>query len=633
MCGICGKLELSGVRPIDHSLLKRMTDSLHHRGPDDDGFYISGPVGLGHRRLSIIDLSTGKQPITNEDSTIWIVFNGEIYNYLELRQELLSAGHTLKTASDTEVIVHLYEEHGPALLKKLRGMFAFAIWDENEKCLFLARDRVGIKPLYYCQSGDALLFGSEIKAILADPGVQREIDLQIVDRFLTYQYTPGPETLLRGIYKLQPGHFLLAKGGSFSIQEYWDLPFNSRADNHRDYAGELTELLRDTVKGHLLSDVPLGILLSGGVDSTAMLGFASELRSEKIQTFTIGFDAPNVVDERPYARLAAEHFGAEHREITITSKDFETFLPRYVWHMEEPVCEPPAVALYYVSKLAREHVKVLLSGEGGDEAFGGYPEYRRFPQLEKIKSALGPLNGLAGAVAAWVGDHSGSSAFQKYAPLMSLTPEEYYLGRTALPIKRTQDQFLSLYAKEFLSEIDHKKSFVSARNYFSKVHSQPLINQMLYVDTKTWLPDDLLIKADKITMANSVELRVPLLDHRILEFAASLPVSQKVRDGSGKFLLRQVLAGRVPEAILTRKKVGFPVPYADWMRHDLKELVNDTLLSKRATERGYFNRSSIERLLSGNGNGSYAPKLLFSLTVFELWNQCFLDQAPVVLPV
>jgi asparagine synthase (glutamine-hydrolysing) len=301
--------------------------------------------------------------------------------------------------------------------------------------------------------------------------------------------------------------------------------------------------------------------------------------------------------------------------------------------MEEPVCEPPAVALYYVSKLAREHVKVLLSGEGGDEAFGGYPEYRRFPQLERIKSALGPLNGLAGVVAAWVGDHSGSSAFQKYAPLMSLTPEEYYLGRTALPIKRTQDQFLSLYAKEFLSEIDHKKSFVSARNYFSKVHSQPLINQMLYVDTKTWLPDDLLIKADKITMANSVELRVPLLDHRILEFAASLPVSQKVRDGSGKFLLRQVLAGRVPEAILTRKKVGFPVPYADWMRHDLKELVNDTLLSKRATERGYFNRSSIERLLSGNGNGSYAPKLLFSLTVFELWNQCFLDQAPVALPV
>ena len=388
MCGICGKFALGANETVSPELVTAMAATIHHRGPDDEGYYISGPVGLGFRRLSIIDLQSGHQPLSNEDGSIWIVFNGEIYNYKELRAFLLGKGHVFKTQTDTEVIVHLYEEFGSDCLQKLRGMFAFAIWDGNTKTLFLARDRVGIKPLYYCLNDTSLVFASEIKAILADPSISRKIVPELIDRFLTFLYVPGEETLLNGITKLAPGHYLLAHNGKAVIRQYWDLHFEepSGGMSSQDAEADLLSLLAETVRLHMIADVPVGILLSGGVDSTGVLSLAVNATEKKISTFTVGFSGDNVADERPYARLASDKFGTRHFDMTISAEDFATFLPRYIWHMEEPICEPPAIALYYVSKLARKYVTVLLSGEGGDEAFAGYSNYRNLVWLERLKA-------------------------------------------------------------------------------------------------------------------------------------------------------------------------------------------------------------------------------------------------------
>ena len=396
MCGICGKVTFDRHDRVPPALLRAMLDTIRHRGPDDEGVYTAPQVGLGHRRLSIIDLNTGHQPLSNEDGTVWIVFNGEIYNFRELRTLLLGKGHVFRTKTDTEVIVHLYEEFGSACLEKLRGMFAFAIWDENRRTLFLARDRVGIKPLYYHLSNDALVFASEIKAILADPTVARQIAPEMIDRFLTFSYLPGQETLFKGIRKLAPGNYLLHREGRAEIHQYWDLKFSKPAESPDPEEAErqLLDLLAESVDLHMIADVPVGVLLSGGVDSTAILSFAAE-RTQDISTFTVGFSELGVADERPFARLAAERYGAHHYDMTISAADFVAFMPRYIWHMEEPVCEPPAVALYYISELARNHVKVLLSGEGGDEAFAGYPNYRNLVWLERLKRGIAPLVELA----------------------------------------------------------------------------------------------------------------------------------------------------------------------------------------------------------------------------------------------
>src|SRR5208283_1009461 len=345
-------------------LLKAMADSIVHRGPDDDGYYVSGNVGLGFRRLSIIDLALGHQPLSNEDGKVWIVFNGEIYNYQILRQELQGKGHVFKTNTDTEVIVHLYEEYGEECVQKLRGMFGFAIWDERQKTLFLARDRVGIKPLYYYLSDKFVVFGSEIKAILADPDIQPEVEPAMIDRFLSFYYMPGEETLFRNIFKLSPGSYLVVREGRVRIKQYWDLHFTPVPQNEREVEQKLLALLEESVRLHMISDVPVGFLLSGGVDSTATLALAVGKTDHKLSSYTLGFAAAGVADERPYARMAAKKYGSEHHEMTISSKEFADFLPRFAWHMEEPVCEPQAVALFYVSRLAKDFVKVLISGEG-----------------------------------------------------------------------------------------------------------------------------------------------------------------------------------------------------------------------------------------------------------------------------
>jgi len=633
MCGICGKLMLGDEAAVSPALVKAMADTIYHRGPDDDGYYVSGPIGLGFRRLAIIDLQRGHQPVSNEDGTVQIIFNGEIYNYQELREFLLAKGHVFKTQSDTEVIVHLYEELGPQCLEKLRGMFAFAIWDENTKSLLLARDRVGIKPLYYCLTDKSLVFGSEIKAILADPSMSREIAPEMIDRFLTFLYVPGQETLLRGIRKLLPGHFLLARDGKVVIQQYWDLCFAkpNHQQSFKDAEADLLNLLAEAVKLHMIADVPVGVLLSGGVDSTGVLSFAVHGTDKEVSSYTVGFSGGDVADERPYARIAADKFGTQHHDITISAKDFASFLPRYVWHMEEPVCEPPAVALFYVSKLARNYVKVLLSGEGGDEAFAGYSNYRNLVWLERAKRGLAPLNGAVARGLALANSLLHAPRIAKYGPLFNDSFPSYYYSRTSNPHCHTGNRLGEVYSPDFAKAIDREHTLEPVRQLQNHVRGQNALDAMLYIDTKTWLPDDLLIKADKMTMANSVELRVPLLDHKVLEFAAALPPSFKLNGFNRKHILKRALVQKIPKEILNRKKAGFPVPYESWLRSDLKDTVWALLTDRRTVERGYFRKDAIAGLLQADSNGANYSKEIFSLLALELWQRTFLEQEQVVL--
>jgi len=564
--------------------------------------------------------------MSNEDGTVWVVYNGEIYNFQALRTELEALGHRFKSTTDTEVIVHLYEEMGDRCVTRLRGMFAFALWDERRQRLLLARDRVGVKPLYYVDTGASLVFASEIKSLLADPEVGRRLNPRAVDRFLTYYYLPGNETLFEGVLKLAPGHYLTVQNGQVSVWQYWDLRFDAMpcTQSFDEAVEALRGLLGRTVKDHMISDVPVGVLLSGGVDSTGVLRYAAEQAGKPIHTFTMGFSEADFDDERPYAKLASQRYGTVHHEISLASDDFREFLPKYVWHMEEPVCEPPAIALYFVSHLAQQSsIKVLLSGEGGDEAFGGYQNYRNLLFLERLKAILGPAKGVlrlgfkALAKAGW-------KRIGPYADLVDLQPSTYYLSRTALPNTPFNRFKPVLFTPEFAATLGEPVSDTPTRRLFESMNDRSVLNRMLYVDTKTWLPDDLLIKADKITMATSVELRVPLLDYRILEFAASLPAHFKVNGWKLKHILKVALGRSVPTEILKRKKTGFPVPYGDWMRREMKEFVFDTVLAQDAATGSYFRRDSVLKLLQEHQRGNGHSKEVFCLLVFELWHRQFL---------
>lgn len=634
MCGIAGKLSLDGQHSVDPNLIDRMMAAIAHRGPDGQGKYLSGPVGLGQTRLAIIDLSTGDQPMTNERRNIWLVYNGEIYNFKELREELLKRGHIFRSASDTEVIVHAYEEYGPECVKHFRGMFAFALWDDEERVLFLARDRVGIKPLYYVETGNTLLFASEIKSLLCAPEVRREVQPEAVHRFLTFLFLPGDMTLLQGIRKLEPGHYLIAKEGRISCHQYWDLHFSRSSDRAdlQEKCDELEQLVHRTVKDYMISDVPVGVLLSGGVDSTVVLSCAVQETSKRINTFTIGFAGQEFDDERPFAKLAANRFGTDHHEITISPQDFSGFLPTYVRHMEEPVCEAPAIALHFVSKLARERVKVVLSGEGGDEAFGGYQTYRNLLLLERLKKVAGPFKDLISSGIGWMGEVNGFGRFRKYGPLFKTPLPNYYFSRVSTPFSYFNSRRDELCTRDFLQCANGENEKLIA-NLFKQVDGQtvgqPELNRMLYVDTKTWLPDDLLVKADKMTMANSLELRVPLLDHPLLEFAAGLPPSFKVKGWITKRILKEAFKNRIPREVIERRKTGLPVPLERWMRDDLKGYVNEILLDHRTLGRGYFRGDAIERLLQRNAGRGALMKEVFALLTLELWHREFLDTPPV----
>jgi asparagine synthase (glutamine-hydrolysing) len=631
MCGICGKLYFDSEWKVNGEQMDRMIAAISHRGPDGQGKYLSGPVGLGHARLAIIDLSTGDQPMTNEDSSIWLVYNGEVYNFQELREELTRKGHTFRSNSDTEVIIHLYEEYGTECASRLRGMFAFALWDDAAKTLFMARDRVGIKPLYYVNTGKALLFASEIKSLLCDPDVRREADPQAVHRFLTFLYLPGNQTLFREIRKLEPGHYLLVKQGQVTCRQYWDLHFGAPLDGQdlSQTCDDLRQLVGEAVQQHMISDVPVGVLLSGGVDSTVVLSCAVEQTSKRISTFTIGFGGEEFDDERPFARLAAERFGTEHHEITISAQDFSGFLPAYVRHMEEPVCEAPAIALYYVSRLARQHVKVVLSGEGGDEAFGGYQTYRNILLLERMKGAAGPFRGLLGSGFDWFGRLNGFGKFKKYGPLCRTSLDGYYYSRVGSPFNYFNLHRAELCTRDFYTNGDDETCKQIVADLFARVDRQAArqstLNRMLYVDTKTWLPDDLLIKADKMTMANSLELRVPLLDHLLLEFAAGLPPYFKVKGRTTKRILKEAFKDKIPREVIERRKTGLPVPLRRWMRNDLGEFVREMLLGERSIGRGYFHKSALEHMLQKNAVDGALMKEVFALLTLELWHTEFMD--------
>jgi asparagine synthase (glutamine-hydrolysing) len=633
VCGICGKLAFDHSETVSPSLLKRMADAIHHRGPDDEGYYVSGPVGFGFRRLSIIDLNSGHQPISNEDGTVWIVFNGEIYNYKDLREQLRNKGHVFKTQTDTEIIVHLYEEFGSSCVERLRGMFAFAIWDERRDTLFLARDRVGIKPLYYWHTDKCIVFGSEVKAILADPEVKAEVSPEMIDRFLAFYYVPGEETLFRNIHKLAPGSFMLVRDGKVEIKQYWDLQFAPVEQTIKQAEERVLALLDESVSMHMIADVPVGFLLSGGVDSTAMLGLAVGRTDHELSSFTLGFSASNVVDERPYATLAAQQYGSQHHELTISAKEFADFLPKYAWHMEEPVCEPTAIALYYVSRLAKDFVKVLISGEGGDEAFAGYPNYRNMLWAERFKVLSGPFGGAISSGLSFVNRFLGSKRLEKYLPMMNLPFEDYYYSRISGPSTFFNANSRRLYKKEFAHFVNKDFSLLPVKQFSRNAAGNGYVNRMLYVDTKTALPDDLLLKADKMTMANSIELRVPLLDHEILEFAASLPESFKVRGLTTKYIAKRALRKRVPQQILDRKKVGFPTPFSSWLKTELKDLVHDILLDRQTLARGYFDRTCIEKLIKDHSESERFPKEILSLISLELWHRAFLGKAEDVSDV
>lgn len=633
MCGICGKVGFEQDATVNRALIGDMLHTIRHRGPDDEGVYLAPQVGLGFVRLAIIDLATGHQPLSNEDGTIWIVFNGEIYNYRELRKVLVEKGHVLKTQSDTEVIVHLYEEFGAACVEKLRGMFAFAIWDQNTKSLLLARDRIGIKPLYYSLDDKRIVFASEIKAILADPTVKSELAPEVIDRFLTFLYVPGEETLLQSVRKLAPGHYLIANRGKVEVRQYWDLKFSKPSEPWTpvDAERKLSELLAESVELHMIADVPVGVLLSGGVDSTAVLSCAAERTDKEISSYTVGFSGSSFDDERPYAKLAAEAFGSRHRDMTISAGDFAEFLPKYVWHMEEPVCEPPAIALYYVSKLARTDVKVLLSGEGGDEAFAGYNNYRSIVWMERLKRICGPLTGPMAWGLSQLNSRVHSTRLAKYTPLLDATFPNYYYSRTSTPFRYSGNGIGELFSTDLSHLTDKEFTVEPVRRLFSAVKDESILNQMLYIDTKTWLPDDLLVKADKMTMANSLELRVPLLDHRLLEFAASLPPHFKLNGFTMKYIWKKSLSKRIPEAILKRKKAGFPVPYESWLRNEFRDDIRDILTDRKTLQRGYFQKQGIEQLIKSNVEHGLYAKEIFSLVTLELWHRMFFDGETVTL--
>lgn len=624
MCGICGKLNFDKGRLVTRTGLSNMLEAMKWRGPDGSGDYVSAEVGLAHRLLSIIGVGTGRQPLSNEDGTVWVTFNGEIYNYRELRASLIEKGHRFRTDTDTEVIVHLYEDYGHELVSHLRGMFAFGLWDERKKTLLMARDRVGIKPLYYHVSNRGVTFASEIKSLLADPDVSSELDAGVIDRFLTFYYLPGEDTLFRDIKKLPPGCLATVVGRKIRIESYWDLPTDVDEDvPYAEAKRRVRELLSDSVRLHMRSDVPVGVLLSGGFDSTAVLALASSESERRLSTFTVGFDAPGVVDERPYARMAAAQYGTEHHEVTITPQEFIEYLPKFVWHIEEPVCEPPAIALYHVSRYARKSVTVLLSGEGGDEVFGGYPNYRSVNWLERVKALpLGCGRGVlkAGLAMARLG---GWPFGLRYRDAVESELEQYYYSRSSMPSSYFNRTAPSLYSDYGRGLMNKDRSLKVLRDTFARACKDDVVNRLLYVDMKTWLPDDLLIKADKLTMAASVELRVPLLDHHLIEYAARLPGRYKVRGMSMKRVAMDALSDVVPGAIRNRKKVGFPVPYEEWMRTAFEGWLRELLLGGNSWIREIFDRRAIVQLIEDDQKHHLYSKELFCLAILELWHRSF----------
>ena len=629
MCGIAGFAERDAPSGWGHAsdaaqraeaLLHEMCAAIRHRGPDDEGIFIDAGVGLGMRRLSIIDLSTGHQPIHNEDRTVWVVFNGEIYNYRSLRQQLESRGHRFYTSTDTETIVHAYEEWGEHAFARLRGMFGIALWDSRRRVLLLARDRVGIKPLHYAASGDRLYFGSEIKCLLT-AGLAPELDLRSLDHYLTFLYTPREASMFAGIHKLPPGHFLRWENGRIGVTRYWELPVEERVMPEAEAVECLRETLRDAVRSHLMSDVPLGAFLSGGVDSSLVVGLMAEASDRPVRTFSIGFEEPRY-DELAHARVVARHFGTEHHEFVVRP-DALSILDRLIEHFDEPFGDSSAVPTWYVSELAARHVTVVLSGDGGDELFGGYDRYLPHPRVARFDRWAPPgSRAVAGLI--WPSLPHGMTG-KNFLRRIARDARGRYLDEVGFFHRDEKDALLSTEVREAIAA-DHAEAGFLRR--FDRFASLPWDAQMMHADFETYLPEDILVKVDRMSMAHSIESRVPLLDNDVVEVAASIPASMKIRNGRRKHILKAVAETVLPRQILERRKQGFGVPLSVWFRGDLRSLFTDVLLSPTLRQRGYFDTRFIERLVREHVSARRDHTLrLWALVVFELWHRAYLDRA------
>lgn len=626
MCGICGIVANNSLKTAEHAVIQHMCDCLQHRGPDDAGFYSDSYAQLAMRRLSIIDLATGHQPISNEDKSLWLVFNGEIYNYRELRRKLERQGHVFQSQSDSEVIIHAYEEYGDQCMLEFNGMFAFAIWDNRKQALLVARDRLGIKPLYYWTNHGKLVFGSELKAIIAHPDTPAEIDPVALDHFLTLEYVPAPRTIFAGIQKLPPGHWLLFRDGQLTISQYWELSPDSRSVDVGTCEEELTELIRDAVRLRLVSDVPIGAFLSGGIDSSTVVSFMSEAMTAPVRTFSIGFDDATY-DELPQARAVAQHFGTLHEERKL-NPDIRSMAERLVSHMDEPFADFSIFPTYLVSKLASEQVKVVLTGDGGDEVFGGYDTYvaqdlsryyHKLPRqlgqnlLPSLLSRIPPQPAKKGIV-------NKAKRFVEGARL------PHSLQHTRWMLFMSQAEKRALYHPTLHKAVSGDMSADLLANYFGQVAHANQLAQQQFVDIKTYLVDDILTKVDRMSMAVSLEARVPLLDHRIVEFALNLPPHYKLYRGQTKRILRKIMADRLPGAVLRKPKQGFSIPLKHWLRGPLQPMMIDLLSANSVRSRGHFNPEIIDGWITEHlKNQANHSHRLWALMVFEIWHRQILD--------
>ena len=626
MCGICGVYPYASREPVSRDVLGSMLASIRHRGPDDEGIYIDGDIGLGSRRLSIIDIEGGHQPIQNEDGSVIVAFNGEIYNYRELRSRLLRRGHRLSTAGDTEVLVHLYEEYGDDCVSELRGMFAFALWDVARRRLLLARDRLGIKPLYYADRHGCLVFGSEIKALLRHPVIDTRPNLEGLGRFLSLKYVPAPDTMFDGIQALPPGGRLVCDLNGPAVGSYWTLsftPHHDRARSEDEYAEQLTDLLRESVKLHLVSDVPFGAFLSGGIDSSTIVALMSEFLNEPVKTFSVGFDGEGeALSELPYARLVAGHYATDHHEIFVRATDLVEQAAKVVWHLDQPIADEATLANYMVSELARRHVKMVLTGEGGDELFAGYARHagdRLSPLFRYLPSSAKALV-LASAA------RLPRMRRPKLALYALCQPDEVSRLVNWFPLFNPEMKTALLTADARAAVNDSAERVFS--DHLARTDASDPLSRMLYIDTTLWLPDDLLARGDKTSMAASIEARVPLLDHKLVEFAATLPSRLKVKGLARKYLLKKVARAWLPPEIIHRKKKGFPIPMSLWFRKDARPFVRDLLSPDALRRRGLFNVAYVQKLIDENEAqvADHGP-LLWALVNIELWHRLFIDSS------
>jgi asparagine synthase (glutamine-hydrolysing) len=623
MCGIAGIANVDG-RPAGNTLLRAMTDILAHRGPDGDGFHLDGSVGLGHRRLSIIDLATGAQPMSNADGSVWITFNGELYNFRELRAELEARGMSFRTASDTEVLLRAYEAHGIDCLSRLRGMFAFAIWDARARRLFLARDRVGIKPLVYAWDGRRLLFASELKALLRDPALPRELDWSALQSYLTFRYVPSPATIFRAIRKLPPASYLALDldRGELEVRRYWDLRFapDERCSD-TEWLEELRWHLREAVRSHLVSDVPIGAFLSGGMDSATVVALMAQATPTPIRTFSIGFNETGF-DELAYARLVAARYGTEHYEFVVKPDALEA-LPRLVWQFDEPFADASALPTYYVSKITREHVTVALSGDGGDENFAGYSRYLRALALH---DGLDRLPGLAARSLLRIAGRvlPERARGQAYLELLGTDPVTRYFRMVTSPRVRLLRRLLTPEARARVTGEAGPELF----HALARESGAPdYVSLLQYLDVRTYLPEDILTKVDRASMLVSLEARVPLLDHVLMEFVASMPARLKLRDGAGKAILKEAMAADLPGEVIHRRKMGFGVPLADWFRGELSDYVRDVLGDRRTRQRGLLDGQALSEVLDEHARGSRDHSAqIWALLCLEEWARRWLDR-------